>query len=593
MKFCRTLSMGHGRSFNVAFLVALFVCLRLTMVHGQEASQRSAMRILPFPTDIQVGVVEVFEQSKLDELDSNTSFCRPAYGEVVVPAASFASLTVGAVEELGFLDALPAGALQRLVVRGTTIDEKAMEHIALFEDLRELRIENCQINAEAFDAAPILSRLERMTVDSKDGTKQHLSSLAGWLARLPNIRQLYATPSLDAISIQEVKGAAALESLNFVIDQDRQAVVFKMIENLSALNSLIIDVKGDVSPRSLDRLASVSNLESLTLVGANVDGVLLEKLAANGTIRNLRLLVIKPGSDFHDGLSTIKSLERLDLSTEIWEDRNLELPFFKQLSETLLELPNIKEFPSLSYVSAETLAKILDHQSIETLEIDGLERGVSVQMFEGLNNLKLLKTLRLSYVPVNDDDLQMFNGLESLEYLSLIQSQVRGTGLSHLRHLPNLRRLHIMMDRRRVEPELSGLSTLSHLTRIQVAGIGFEPIDFYPIADCHAIRNLALSHGGLDDSVMSRMSTLPNLRRVFLAETQITDAGISALASNPNLESISLSGDVSAKGVAELSKLKNLTHLFVTSRSLTAEDAKELPEKFPATADIGFRIDEK
>lgn len=68
MNFCKKVSMGHGRSFDVPFLtVVLLASLRLTTAQGQEASQSSATRILPFPSHMQVGVVEVFEQNKIAE----------------------------------------------------------------------------------------------------------------------------------------------------------------------------------------------------------------------------------------------------------------------------------------------------------------------------------------------------------------------------------------------------------------------------------------------------------------------------------------------------------------------------------------------
>ena len=375
-----------------------------------------------------------------------------------------------------------------------------------------------------------------------------------------------------------------------MIERDQHALVFKLLKELPALSGLIVTVNKDVSPRALDRLSSFQGLESLTLVRAEVDGELLTELSKCAKLRELRMIMIRPGKEFHAGLGTIQSLQRFLLSTDIWKDRQAERAFLEELPNTLLGLPEVRDLPSFRSLSEPLFDKILARrETVESLEINALAPGFDIKRLAELAELGALKSLKLTSVPIDDRDLQILKPLKNLEYLSLVHTKVTGTGFKHLVGLPKLVRLEIMVERRDLVPELSALAELPHLNRFQLFGFGFLPQDFFPIAKSKTIRYLALSQGQLDDSVIAELTQMPQLQDLSLMDTQLTDVCMKDIANTKTLRSIALWGNISAEGVKKLMPLPNLVRLYVTSPKFDEQAIQELPTYFPAVSDIGFR----
>lgn len=237
--------------------------------------------------------------------------------------------------------------------------------------------------------------------------------------------------------------------------------------------------------------------------------------------------------------------------------------------------------------------QIIARSSIESLDIDEWDDRVPISKLEELSAHKELKTLKLSYVPITDDQLQILSGLEGLEELSLWKTEVQGYGLKHLSNLPKLRQLLIMNDTTQVKPDLSGLSHLSRLERLQFFGYGFSSEDYFPIADCHSLRDVSVSEGEINDALVMRLATLPNLARVGLTDSSMTDQGTRALARNQNLESVSLTGKISRDAVAEFAKLPKLSRIFVSSTELEPVDCVDLQFEFPSVGKLRFSRQER
>jgi len=73
-----------------------------------------------------------------------------------------------------------------------------------------------------------------------------------------------------------------------------------------------------------------------------------------------------------------------------------------------------------------------------------------------------------------------------------------------------------------------------------------------------------------------------------LNNTRITDQGLENLSNMDELQSLSLVGtEISAKGIARLSKLKNLKHLYLYKTGVQRSEWKKLRTLFPKV-DIDF-----
>ncbi len=150
-----------------------------------------------------------------------------------------------------------------------------------------------------------------------------------------------------------------------------------------------------------------------------------------------------------------------------------------------------------------------------------------------LAGLDQLRHLRLDASAIEDQHLELLADCRGLESLSLIDTDIRGSGLSSLSGLANLRRLDL---------------------------------DFTAI----------------DDRGLASVAALGNLRELSLAATRVTGAGLGHLHGLDQLESLVL--DATAVGdqdVAVLAGLTRLAHLHVHDTTLGPAGAERLRQAVP------------
>jgi Leucine-rich repeat (LRR) protein len=559
---------------------------------NQEVSPNR--RMLRFPSDQSVGVLRAgrfkgpsvvvdFEQIKV----------MAAKGNIEVSEEDFLELLVGSVDDLEFLEQLSPGALQGLTISGLEINRNALAMITRLEGLKCLRLNGCEFKKDTFEDAKSLSSLQAIVAFSStvDGLPLDGSTFAGWIATLPKLEYLYARPSLDSVAYQKLSGHPALATTTIDISKDQTEWPLEQLR-LPALRELIVNCDDKASSRALDGILALSNLESISISGGTVDGDLLKRIAALGSVRKLQLIYNKEGPGFLQGLETLQSLERLLFYQS--QIRGVDPTLIKrQLTSSILKLPRIKTIPQIRKPSLQELEQIIARTSIESLDIDEWDDRVPTTKLAELSAHKELKTLKLSYVPITDSELQNLSRLEGLEELSLWNTEVQGHGLRLLSNLPKLRQMLITIDTRRVKPDLSGLSHLSQLERLQVFGYGFSSEDYFPITDCHSLRDVSISEGEINDALMTRLAKLPNLARINLSDSNMTDVGARALAQNQNLEDVVLAGAISRAAVAEFAKLPRLSAISIRSSELEPIDCVDLQFEFPSVGRIRFSRKER
>jgi len=557
----------------------------LNSCQAQDAQQApSSLRTLRFPSDQPVGVLCVGRlKGPSVVMDFEQLRSIPAKGEVQVSDKDFVELKVGSVDDLEFLEQLSPGALQGLEITGLEIDGKALASITRLDGLRTLRLSDCEFKKDTFEDAKQLSSLRAVIAYS---TKMDGLTFANWIATMPKLEYLYTRPSLDALAYQKLSGHPTLATMTIDIANDQTEWPLEQLR-LPALRELIVNCGEDASPRALDAISALADLETISISSGTVDGDLLKKIEALGTVRKLQLIYNKMGARFLEGVETLQSLEQLDLYVSKPAGADLTF-FYNQLAASILKLPRIKTIPKIRKPSLQILQEIIARTDLESLNFDEWDERIPIAKLKDLSALKGLKSLTLSYVPITDDDLQYLSTLEALEKLTLYKTEVQGQGLVHLSNLPRLRRMLIMMDTRSVKPDLSGLSHLSRMEDLQLFGVGFTPEHYFPIAQCMSLRSVSLSDGKIDDSVVTRLASLPNLERINLGESSMTDEGARAMARNQNLESVFLGGKISRAAVMEFAKLPKLSRITIRSSELDPVDSVDLQFEFPSVGSIRF-----
>jgi len=95
---------------------------------------------------------------------------------------------------------------------------------------------------------------------------------------------------------------------------------------------------------------------------------------------------------------------------------------------------------------------------------------------------------------------------------------------------------------------------------------------------------LKLDQSNINDSTLTAISDLSNLRRLQLSNTTISDQGLVKLKKLNDLGSLNLVGTrVTANGVMQIKDLKSLKYLYLYKTSITAAEREELKKNFPET----------
>jgi Leucine-rich repeat (LRR) protein len=188
---------------------------------------------------------------------------------------------------------------------------------------------------------------------------------------------------------------------------------------------------------------------------------------------------------------------------------------------------------------------------------------------------------------VRDEDLARLRGLESLDYLILSQTQIRGHGFVHLQSLPRLRGLWLQLvgvdDAALVH--LRGLPLkqlpiatmgritdvgLSHLDELNLESLALDGVQITDEGlqrfrwDRHeSLLSLMLgSHSVTDDGVRAVVQGAPQLKALRLALSKLTDRGVAEVAGLRQLERLDLQfGALTDEGIHQLAALQNLQTL--------------------------------
>jgi hypothetical protein len=139
-------------------------------------------------------------------------------------------------------------------------------------------------------------------------------------------------------------------------------------------------------------------------------------------------------------------------------------------------------------------------------------------------------------------------------------------------------------------PRSAAPSWFGHLYYERPVKISFERPDDQKVQaltqlDLSRVEHLLLVGGPLTDNGLSFLTSrsLPNLRRLRVDETHISDAGLAALSLNlPNLEKLYISStNVGNDGINHLSNMKALVFLDVTNTKVNAQGIESLKAKLP------------
>lgn len=203
-----------------------------------------------------------------------------------------------------------------------------------------------------------------------------------------------------------------------------------------------------------------------------------------------------------------------------------------------------------------------------------------------LSGMTNLWDLDLSATRVSGAGLRHLSGMTKLVRLVLPGTAIRDGDLAHLKSLSELMML-LVYDK---APGISdvGLAHLSGLTSLQHLEIHSPRITSAGVEAIRTLRDLDTIN--LDSSNIADLTGFqyfPKLKELSLSETPVDDAGLASASRLTELTTLNLTGTkVTDAGLSYLQPLKKLTHLRLTETN-TSSDAISALEKMPLPIGAG------
>ncbi|HTU24161.1 MAG TPA: hypothetical protein VMF30_02110 [Pirellulales bacterium] len=332
------------------------------------------------------------------------------------------------------------------------------------------------------------------------------------------------------------------------------------IARLKGVGRLNLDASG-CSEKCIDSIARLGDLLELTLENVPLDAEDLQKLGKLRklswvslqkcrvsddmlpifkTFRMLKGIALKNENaeitqQGIDTLATMQTLTAVHLNGDLATDAAINrLTDLKSLAELRIEGPRftddglralarMKLLRELSVAGARITPAGLEHlaavRALENLRINACPK-IGDDALRVIAKLPHLQTLSLAADPITDEGLAHLNGLIRLRVLVLIDLEVTGTGFEALTNLPSLAHLTLMGDSV-ANDFLAHVHQFPALIALQV-GAG------RPIAQ-----------PGIDDAGLKLIGNAPNLKRLHLYGTGVTQQGLAPLDALPQLETVS------------------------------------------------------
>jgi Leucine Rich repeat len=162
-----------------------------------------------------------------------------------------------------------------------------------------------------------------------------------------------------------------------------------------------------------------------------------------------------------------------------------------------------------------------------------------------------LETLSINQTPLSDEEFRVISTIRSLRELYAFETNATDAGIAYLAGAASLRTLCVSGD--------------------QITDHGLEALTKLPL------EALGLYKTRVTDDGARLLATMHTLTHVFLEDTEIGDEAVAQIAMLPRLKQLGLAGTrVTPKGLAPLARVKTLEALTLTTKSPEAESLEKL-----------------
>ncbi len=286
------------------------------------------------------------------------------------------------------------------------------------------------------------------------------------------------------------------------------------------------------------QLSKLRTLEHLGLGHLGVEHEAIDWIALNPSLRELNLAAARIGDDDSRRLGSFAFTRLLLASTQVGDATVAAL----HLDDVrVLDLTNTR-------VTRASLPRIAQLTGLEQLYLSRTRIDGS---FDSLAALHQLRVLHLEDLPVPDAALALLDGLPRLEELSLSGTDI--TAKSLIPRLPAL-------------PQLRSLG----LDRVAITDADIPAL----VAAAPALDTLTVAQDELTDPGLVALAELPQLAQLSIAFDDATDVACAKLAAAPHLVAINLSHtQVTARCLDAWTRVTRLRELYAEDISVKRLDS--------------------
>lgn len=236
---------------------------------------------------------------------------------------------------------------------------------------------------------------------------------------------------------------------------------------------------------------------------------------------------------------------------------------------------NLREFTAeKTNFSAAGLACLATQDQLEIL---GIGQEVSEAHLRQIGRLHSLEMLILQGKGVDDVGFRHLDKLENLTFLSLMHTDVRGSGLASL-PAPHLLS-HVILEETPIDD--AGAKVLAKFTGLRILDINQAPISDAGLAHLRfsSLEFLTLTHTNVTGSCFAPPHSFRGILRLESVGSPIDDAGLKHIAKLPKLYKLELiDSDVTPDGLTALWECRLLNELRVSGKLITFESVHSLAE---------------
>jgi hypothetical protein len=188
-----------------------------------------------------------------------------------------------------------------------------------------------------------------------------------------------------------------------------------------------------------------------------------------------------------------------------------------------------------------------------SLEDEKLSEGLLLR----LKGAATLESLNLKGTSLDDSLSKSLSGIVSLEVLNIAQTKVTDSGIAFLSQMPRLRTLKI----NGCDVTDAAIPYLARCGSLRSLDASSTRITARRLAEIRSLSELVFFDATIDDAGVSAIATMPNLKVLRVRASDFGVRGITALAQQNRLSTLTISGGLDQKGVEALAGLERLEEL--------------------------------